>query len=134
MPHRPRYPQELRERAMRLVREHRGEYPSEWATISSIAGKLGMDPETLRLWLRREEVDHHQRPGLTTDERHRDILLGKLYGRAAGVRAKRGIPGRCSTLARIASARSRQRRAVEARVFFRHSQLGAVRTRRGRAS
>ena len=66
-----RYPPELRERAMRLVREHRGEYPSEWATITSIAGKLGIDPETLRLWLRRDEVDHHQRPGLTTDERHR---------------------------------------------------------------
>ena len=71
MSYRARYPQEMRERAMRLVREHRGEYPSEWATITSIAGKLGMDPETLRLWLRREEVDHHQRPGLTTDERQR---------------------------------------------------------------
>jgi transposase len=71
MSYRPRYPQELRERAMRLVREHRGEYPSEWATITSIAGKLGIDPETLRLWLRRAEVDHHQRPGLTTDERQR---------------------------------------------------------------
>ena len=66
-----RYPPELRERAIRLVREHRGEYPSEWATITSIAGKLGIDPETLRLWLRRDEVDHHQRPGLTTDERQR---------------------------------------------------------------
>ena len=71
MSYRARYPQEMRERAMRLVREHRGEYPSEWATITSIAGKLGIDPETLRLWLRRDEVDHHQRPGLTTDERQR---------------------------------------------------------------
>jgi putative transposase len=61
----------MRERALRLVREHRGEYPSEWATITSIAGKLGIDPETLRLWLRRDDVDHHQRPGLTTDERQR---------------------------------------------------------------
>ena len=48
-----RYPPELRERAMRLVREHRAEHPSEWAAIQSIAGKLGMTPETLRLWLRR---------------------------------------------------------------------------------
>src|ERR671939_1914569 len=71
MSHRPRYPQEMRERAIRLVREHRGEYPSEWGTITSIAGKLGIDPETLRLWLRRDEVDHHQRPGLTSDERQR---------------------------------------------------------------
>ena len=66
-----RYPPELRERAMRLVREHRDEHPSEWAAIASIAGKLGMTPETLRLWLRRDEVDHHQRPGITTTERER---------------------------------------------------------------
>ncbi len=52
-----RYPPELRERAMQLVREHREEHPSEWAAIQSIAGKLGMTPETLRLWLRRDEVD-----------------------------------------------------------------------------
>jgi transposase len=53
------------------VREHRAEHPSEWATITSIAGKLGVGPETLRLWLRRDEVDHRQRPGLTSDERQR---------------------------------------------------------------
>ena len=64
-----RYPPELRERAMRLVREHREEHPSEWAAIQSVAAKLGMTPETLRLWLRRDEVDHRQRPGLTSDER-----------------------------------------------------------------
>jgi transposase len=56
---------------MRLVREHREEHPSEWAAIQSIAGKLGMAPETLRLWLRRAEVDHGRRPGVTTQERER---------------------------------------------------------------
>jgi transposase len=66
-----RYPPELRERAMRLVREHRDEHPSEWAAIQSVAGKLGMTPETLRLWLRRDEVDHRQRPGVTSGERER---------------------------------------------------------------
>ena len=66
-----RYPPELRERAMRLVREHRDEHGSEWAAIQSIAGKLGMTPETLRLWLRRDEVDHRQRPGVTSSERER---------------------------------------------------------------
>jgi transposase len=66
-----RYPPELRERAMRLVREHRDEHPSEWAAIQSIAGKLGMTPETLRLWLRREAVDRGQRPGVTSAERER---------------------------------------------------------------
>ncbi len=66
-----RYPPELRERAMRLVREHRDEHPSEWAAIESVAGKLGMTPETLRKWLRRDEIDSHQRPGVTSSERER---------------------------------------------------------------
>ncbi len=66
-----RYPPERRERAMRLVREHRDEHPSEWAAIESIAGKLGMTPETLRRWLRRDAVDHGQRPGVTSSERER---------------------------------------------------------------
>ena len=66
-----RYPQEIRERAMRMVAEHRSEYPSEWAAVCSIAGKLGMTPETLRIWIRRAEVDGGQRPGLTTEERER---------------------------------------------------------------
>lgn len=68
---RPRYPQELRERAVRLVAEHRREYPSEWAAISSIAGKLGASPETVRHWVRRAEVDGGRRLGVTSDERER---------------------------------------------------------------
>src|SRR5581483_4246288 len=68
-----RYPAELRERAIRLVREHRGDYGSEWAAIQSVAGKLGIGaPETLRKWIRRAEVDGGQRPGLTTPERERE--------------------------------------------------------------
>ena len=64
-----RYPLEIRERAVRLVLEHAGEYPSQWAAITSIATKCGMTPETLRKWVRRAEVDAGARPGLTTDER-----------------------------------------------------------------
>ena len=71
MSRRSRYPQELRERAVRMVQEHRGEYPSEWAAITSIAGKLGVGSEALRLWLRRTQVDQHQRPGVTTAEQER---------------------------------------------------------------
>ena len=66
-----RYPPELRERAMRLVREHRDQHPSEWAAIESVAEKLGMTPETLRKWLRHDEVDRHERPGVTSSERER---------------------------------------------------------------
>ncbi len=66
-----RYPPELRERAMRLVREHRDEHPSEWAAIESVAGKLGMTAETLLKWVRRDEIDRRQRPGVTSGERER---------------------------------------------------------------
>jgi transposase len=66
-----RYPQEMRERAVRLVLEHQDEYDSQWAAITSVATKLGMTPETLRKWVRRAEIDEGQRPGLTTSERER---------------------------------------------------------------
>jgi transposase-like protein len=60
-----------------MVQEYRKEYPSEWAAIGSIASKLGMTPETLRIWLRRIEVDTGRRPGITTDERERIRQLEK---------------------------------------------------------
>ena len=66
-----RYPPELRERAMRLVCEHRDEHESEWAAIQSVAGKLGMSSETLRKWLRQEATDRGLRPGVTGGERER---------------------------------------------------------------
>ena len=66
-----RYPQEMRERAVRMVVEHRDEYPTEWAAIASISSKLGMTPETLRKWLRRDQVDSGTRPGVTTTEHGR---------------------------------------------------------------
>ena len=71
MGRRSRYPQELRERAVRMVQEHRDEYPSEWAAMTSIAGKLGVGTEALRLWLRRAQMDEGQRPGLSSQERER---------------------------------------------------------------
>lgn len=43
-----RYSPEVRERAIRMVREHGSEHPSQWAAIASIASKLGCTPETLR--------------------------------------------------------------------------------------
>ena len=66
-----RYSPEVKERAVRLVREHRAEHDSEWAAIESIASKIGCTAETLRKWVRRTEVDAGERAGLTTDERER---------------------------------------------------------------
>ena len=65
------YSPEVRERAVRLVREHRSEDDSEWAAMESIAAKIGCTAETLRKWMRRAERDEGKRPGLTTDERER---------------------------------------------------------------
>ena len=63
------YPQELRERAVRMVAETKDGYPSEFEAIKSIAGKLGIgSAETLRKWVRRAEVDAGQRPGVTSEE------------------------------------------------------------------
>src|SRR5437016_5905068 len=66
-----RYPQEVRERATRMVFEHQGEYTSQWAAICSISAKFGMTNETLRRWVRAAETDEGIRPGLTTEERER---------------------------------------------------------------
>ena len=72
---RPPYPPEVRERAVRMVFEHQGEYPSQWKAIESISAKLSINHETLRQWVRRAETDAGQRPGLTTSERERLVAL-----------------------------------------------------------
>jgi transposase len=66
-----RYPDEVRERAVRMVLEHQDEYPSQWKAIESISAKLSINHETLRIWVRRAETDAGERPGLATDERAR---------------------------------------------------------------
>jgi transposase len=67
----PKFPPELRERAVRMVAEHRSEYPSQWAAIESIASKFGCAPQTLHTWVSQHEVDRGQRPGLSTAEAQR---------------------------------------------------------------
>jgi transposase len=66
-----KYPLELRERAVRMVFDHQHEYPSQWAAITAIGEKLGVHRESLRVWVRRTEVDAGQRAGLTSEERER---------------------------------------------------------------
>ena len=56
---------EVRERAVRMVDEHRGEYPTEWAAMTSIASKIGCTAETLRRWCR-EEASRRTGPAAQT--------------------------------------------------------------------
>ncbi len=67
----PKYSPEVRERAVRMVQEHRGDYPSLWAAIESIAPKIGCAPQTLHGWVRRYEVDSGVTDGVSTEERER---------------------------------------------------------------
>ncbi len=66
-----RFSQEVRERAVRMVFEHEGEYGSQWEAMCSIAAKIGCTAETLRKWVRQTEVDSGRRGGLTSEEQAR---------------------------------------------------------------
>lgn len=55
---------EVRERAVRLVREQRSEHPSMWAAVESIAPMIGCTPQTLHEWVKRDQVDHGEREGV----------------------------------------------------------------------
>ena len=57
---------ETRAKAVRLVRDHAGDYASEYEAIRTIAGRLGMSAETLRKWVRQAEVDDGQVEGTTS--------------------------------------------------------------------
>ena len=62
---------EVRERAVRMLQEHRSEYPSLWAAVESIAPKIGCVPQTLLGWVQRQEIDSGVRDGTTTAEKQR---------------------------------------------------------------
>ena len=68
MPNHGKYPDEVRERAVRMVLEHGHEYGSQWEAICSVADKLGPKAETVRLWVRQAERDTGRRHGATTEE------------------------------------------------------------------
>ena len=61
-----KYDSETRARAVRLVMEHRGDYPSEWAAITTVSKRLGMTAETLRSWIRQQQVDDGDRDGVSS--------------------------------------------------------------------
>lgn len=66
-----RFSPEVRERAVRMVQEHRGDYSSLWAATESIAPKIGCTAETLLDWVKRSEVDAGRRAGTTSYDAQR---------------------------------------------------------------
>jgi len=78
---------ELRDRAMRMVLEHWADHSSKWATIESIAPKIGFTPQALVIWIQRTEIDQGPREGVTNVYRlfgsvaNKDIETRLVYAR-----------------------------------------------------
>src|SRR5712692_6454251 len=72
-----RYPRELRERAVRMVLETIKETGERHGVVTRVGLQLGIGSETLRHWVKRAEVDHGLRPGVTTEDRQRIAELEK---------------------------------------------------------
>jgi transposase-like protein len=62
---------ETRERSVRMVQDQRKTYPSLWATVESLAPKVGCTPHTLLEWVRKYEIDSGKRDGISSEERDR---------------------------------------------------------------
>ena len=61
------YPADFRERALRMLTQARPDHLSDFAAASHVAGRLGVNPETLRLWKKRADIDAGSEPGTTSE-------------------------------------------------------------------
>ncbi|MCV7577540.1 IS3 family transposase [Micrococcus luteus] len=77
MPAPRKYPDELRERATRMTLEARQDPATRTGAFRRVGEQLGINPETLRNWVRQTEIDHGHRPGITTSEAARVAELEK---------------------------------------------------------
>ena len=66
-----RYPPEMRERAVRMVREAIAESGERVGAVTRVARQLGIGPESLRNWVKQADIDNGKRPGVTTAEQRR---------------------------------------------------------------
>jgi transposase len=66
-----KFSREVRERAVRMVLDHQGEYASRWGAIESVASKIGCAPQTLHDWIKKTEVNSGKRPGVPTETAER---------------------------------------------------------------
>ena len=66
-----KYPEELRERAVKMVLEIRDREGKGRGEIARVARQLGIHPEALRTWIRQMEIDGGLRPGTTTEDSRR---------------------------------------------------------------
>ncbi|VAW05005.1 Mobile element protein [hydrothermal vent metagenome] len=64
---RNRFSPEVRDRAVRMVLDHRQDYSSRWAAVVSISQKIGCVPQTLHEWVKKAEVDDGTRAGVSSD-------------------------------------------------------------------
>src|SRR5213595_2409256 len=66
-----RYPAEMRERAVRMVREAIAESGERVGAVTRVARQLGIGPESLRNWVKQADIDNGKRPGVTSDQQRR---------------------------------------------------------------
>jgi transposase len=70
-----KYPEEVRQQAVRLVLDARRDPATATGAITRIARQCSINKETLRTWVRQAEVDAGHRPGQTTDDKARIAQL-----------------------------------------------------------